>query len=45
MLSTLPAKEFPKMNDEDHTQKLEIDRVSLINLFMNTNFAMASPGC
>ena len=42
MLSTLPAKEFPKMNDEDHTQKLEIDRVSLINLFNNTNFAMAS---
>ena len=42
MLSTLPAKEFPRMNDEDQTQILEINRVSLINLFTITNFAMAS---
>jgi DNA polymerase-3 subunit beta len=42
MLSTLPAKDFPRMNDQDNKEILEIDRVSLINLFNNTNFAMAS---
>ena len=42
MLSTLPAKDFPKMVDDDHGKILEIDRVTLINLFTSTNFAMAS---
>ncbi len=42
MLSTLPAKDFPKMIEDDLHRSLEVDRVDLINLFSNTSFAMAS---
>jgi len=42
MLAILPAKQYPAMSEAYDGSALEINRVTLINLFGNTSFAMAS---